>query len=801
MLLALSSVLLVAIQDGNSQKLGESCIVKQTNLRGVCMESCKCQPAIEDYRIRGLIPTFCDSSGDSPIVCCNLPVLNTQEYNDATPILKTTFSSEQNIHIPLSERIGESCIVEYTNSRGKCTESSKCQSAKQDYQKSGIPPTFCNQTDTLTLVCCRDGITILDTEQNKGDNCTVMQTNTRGVCTHASKCQSAIREYQYNRIVPTYCKHSDDLQLVCCTDGITILDTDEVVDETPIVRSTSTDENTTREIIKKEGDSCIVELTGSRGICIKSAKCQSATQEYQHNGIVPTYCKHSDDIQLVCCRDGITILDTQEVKNNTPLLLRSSSNNEDAKDVLSLKIGDTCVEKHTNSRGICTEVSKCISAQQDYQISSIVPTYCKYSDDVQLVCCRDEVLIDKTEKNEEYDDNLDFRSLPTSNQKSFVPLEQKVGDSCLVQHILVTRGVCTEVSNCQSAVREYLNRFIVPTFCNNTETSLVCCKDGISIFTPTEKNKKELASKNSFSAEENTNTRISERKCKEYSEGLFQTVVFIASGARSISAPKCDYAGVGLIVGGENANQGEFPHMAAVGWIGFNDNYVFQCGGSLISPRFVLTAGHCTRSPKMKEPKPSIVRLGDQNLDPRVEDGARPVDVPIKTVYKHPQYHSPEKYNDIALFELNLDVEFEAAIRPACLWTKPDFSGHTKAIATGWGVNDTVKKEPTYELQKVSLSLLKNDFCEVLLEDTHNRNWNGFIESQMCAGELRGGKDTCQGDSGSPLQIVAKENNCIFYIAGITSFGWNCAKAGRPAVYTRVYSYLDWIESIVWPEE
>ena len=58
-------------------------------------------------------------------------------------------------------------------------------------------------------------------------------------------------------------------------------------------------------------------------------------------------------------------------------------------------------------------------------------------------------------------------------------------------------------------------------------------------------------------------------------------------------------------------------------------------------------------------------------------------------MHKHPLYKSPGKYNDIALFELNVDVDFETDIRPACLWTKPDFGGHSKVVATGWGVNDT----------------------------------------------------------------------------------------------------------------
>lgn len=59
-----------------------------------------------------------------------------------------------------------------------------------------------------------------------------------------------------------------------------------------------------------------------------------------------------------------------------------------------------------------------------------------------------------------------------------------------------------------------------------------------------------------------------------------------------------------------------------------------------------------------------------------------------------------------------------------------------------------------------------------------------------------------QGDSGGPL-VVPEDSEAfltIYDVVGVTSVGKGCG-LNVPGIYSKVYYYLDWLESTIWPED
>ncbi|XP_062549992.1 serine protease snake-like [Armigeres subalbatus] len=294
--------------------------------------------------------------------------------------------------------------------------------------------------------------------------------------------------------------------------------------------------------------------------------------------------------------------------------------------------------------------------------------------------------------------------------------------------------------------------------------------------------------------------RISEQKCCEYRRLTASRIGIIPLIAKARSVIFEEFTcptTVKVIAGGEEAQEGEFPHHALLGWESLDyvsvEEYSFRCGAVLISESYVMTAGHCVVDQGWGNP--AVVRLGEYDLH---NDNDHHVDFDVQQVVRHPNYKGNSVYNDIALVKVKRSVRFSPFIRPACLWTSKSIN-FTSAIATGFGQLGFLTEQAT-KLNKVTLELYDASFCNRAF--VRNRKFeDGVIDSQICAGS-ENEKDTCKGDSGGPLQVMIEGNGCMYYVVGLTSRGHDaCGLKSSVALYTRVSSFVDWIEHVVWEDE
>ncbi|GCB75295.1 mannan-binding lectin serine protease 2-like [Scyliorhinus torazame] len=174
----------------------------------------------------------------------------------------------------------------------------------------------------------------------------------------------------------------------------------------------------------------------------------------------------------------------------------------------------------------------------------------------------------------------------------------------------------------------------------------------------------------------------------------------------------------------------------------------------------------------------------------------------IEDIVVHPGFgeelHNFE--NDIALIKLRANREEEEGAMPACLPKARRHKGNDLyqpgrvGYVAGWGIEDGYFLRD--RLRYVPLPLIHQNRCLQAFQEARIGGYRPLVTFNMfCAGIPEGGKDACAGDTGGGF-LVPDQHSGAWYLMGIVSWGTGCGQPGRYGVYTRVSSYLHWINTV-----
>jgi secreted trypsin-like serine protease len=235
----------------------------------------------------------------------------------------------------------------------------------------------------------------------------------------------------------------------------------------------------------------------------------------------------------------------------------------------------------------------------------------------------------------------------------------------------------------------------------------------------------------------------------------------------------------GRIVGGHDTTIAAHPWQVAIVAAGIPNNLAQFCGGSIIAPRWVLTAAHCVDGGT--KPEQISILTGTASL---LSEGKR-IDIVAGGILINKDWDLDTHEADIALLHAKEDLGGKAISGP-----KPDSDEKDgqDLVITGWGGLDWKQNPPrTNILQEAPVKFISRDLCNQKVSYNHR-----VTNSMFCAGDyVNGGFDSCGGDSGGP---AATSSSPDARLVGIVSWGdEHCGEPKKPEIYTRASQFIPWL--------
>ncbi|KAI5636488.1 trypsin domain-containing protein [Phthorimaea operculella] len=239
----------------------------------------------------------------------------------------------------------------------------------------------------------------------------------------------------------------------------------------------------------------------------------------------------------------------------------------------------------------------------------------------------------------------------------------------------------------------------------------------------------------------------------------------------------------GRIVGGAVAPAGQYPYLGGL-IVTIPNMPRSVCGSTLLTANRLVTAAHCWFDGAHQAQQIQVV------LDSQFLFTGQGVRMVAQQVVMHPEWNTQTLANDIAMIYLPQDVQFTANIQPASL---PDGALLSETFVGSWGqaagygrLNDRDGLTTNTQVNHVALQIISVPDCAAYYTANFVRDTN------ICTSG-NGGVGICTGDSGGPLTIRDQDRDILI---GVTSFmSTNGCEFGQPSVFTRVTSFIPWIQS------
>ncbi|MGH7678625.1 MAG: S1 family peptidase [Gemmatimonadaceae bacterium] len=224
------------------------------------------------------------------------------------------------------------------------------------------------------------------------------------------------------------------------------------------------------------------------------------------------------------------------------------------------------------------------------------------------------------------------------------------------------------------------------------------------------------------------------------------------------------------IIGGSNTGAREFPDCVALG-----GKARWGCSGTLIAPKLVLSAGHCSAVA-------SRVFFGN-------DVSKRGKIVAVDRAVPHPDYGGAQQ-NDLML----LFLKKAASVRPRKLATKATIDKATSGRAVGFGHMD-VNGSFGYGIKRQVDIPIASPSCSGKVQGKTDAGAYGCDRNlELVAGKPLLFRDTCNGDSGGPFYVKARSGEWVLAAATSRFTKGAIRKCGDGGIYVRVDQYREWIE-------